>query len=114
MQPEIVPATAELLDRFYGPEPRGPTVRGYVALLDGEPIGVAGVTCGQIPLVFSDLTPEMKRYPVLLFKTAKRILRSIRGTAYAVCNQDEPTAEEFLTRLGFERYDDDGVFVWHN
>jgi hypothetical protein len=111
---EIVPATQELLSRYYGERPY-PRIRGFVAIQDGEPIGVGGIAYrGEALEVFSDLKPEMKAHKKTLYKTARRIveiLRQKRLPAYACANPEEPTADRFLTRLGFEQ-NEAGLYIW--
>lgn len=111
---EVVPATKELLTEYYG-EPQDPRVRAFVALLDGKPIGVGGIAYrGQNLEVFSDLQPEMKRYKLTIYKVARKIrdiLREKRLPAFAVANPDEPTADAFLRRIGFEKTDG-GLYLW--
>jgi hypothetical protein len=114
---EIVPATAELLDVYFGETP-APRIRGYVALLDGRPIGVGGFAYrGGTVEVFSNIKPEMKQYRVTLFKVARMIMRHVEIVglpAFATPDPDEPTADRFLARLGFERVSDSEVFRWRS
>jgi hypothetical protein len=73
MTPAIVPATPDLLKRFYGDAPRR-TVRALAAVLEGEPLCVAGIYRDGDRLVgFADMRPEMReRYR----KTGMRMARA--------------------------------------
>jgi hypothetical protein len=100
--PEIRPATADDLARFYGSPPER-TMRALVAVLDGEPIAVAGIAYqrpGQPPYLFSDLKPEMRRHRKAIVKGARQMLRDLARPGL-VAIAGEPTAPRLLARLGF-------------
>lgn len=102
---EVIPATRELLDRLLGDDPR-PRIRAFVALLDGEPVGVAGIAYrGDKLEVFSNLRPEMMGHRLTIYRTARKIVAFLAQdwrTAYALPQADIPGAVRFLERLGFE------------
>lgn len=95
-------ATAEAAAEYYGGQPPF-TFRGYVALLDGKPVGVGGVFWhGHTPVAFSEMKEEMQ--PRLKDKArAARLLESFvkayRVPVYAVAS--EPTSVPLLTKFGF-------------
>lgn len=81
-KPEIVAraATAEDIETFYGGPPAG-TLRATVAIMDGKPVGVIGVTReAHYGKFFCDFSEELK--PHLRSMT---IMRAIKG-ALAYCD----------------------------
>jgi hypothetical protein len=102
--PEIRPATAADLARFYGQAPQR-TMRALVAILEGEPVAVAGIAYqkpGQQPYIFSDLKPEMRRHRKAIVRGARAMLAQLaRPGLMALAG--EPTSPRLLTRLGFRR-----------
>lgn len=104
MQPEIVQATPELIGAYYGKKPPH-SLRGYVALLDGRPVGVAGIYYeDNRPVAFSDMLPELRAYRRVLVRGVRLVEQMMDRTALpvsAVINEGEPTAPDLLKRLGF-------------
>lgn len=103
-EPVMRPATAQDFERFYHARPKT-RCRAYAADLDGEVLGLCGVTyqMGK-PVAFSDIRPELRRYRRTLVKAAKMLndlLDHIGGHVYAVADRDEATAPYLLARLGF-------------
>lgn len=101
---EFLPATRDLAERYYGRSPPF-TFRGYVAVLEGEPVGVGGIFYhGDMPIAFSEMKDEMR--PRLKDRArAVRVLeqqfKGHRSTLYAVQDEREPTSAGLLPRLGF-------------
>ena len=97
-------ATAETAREYYGGEPPF-SFKGYVAILDGRPIGIGGVyNLGHAPFAFSEMKDEMR--PRLKDKArAVRLLEDLIATyktpVFAVAG--EPTSDGLLRKLGFER-----------
>ena len=103
-EPILRKATAADAQAFYG-KPHPYTFIGYVAELDGEIIGIAGVFFdGGKRVAFSDLKPEVRKYRKFMVKTLKilaELFDSLGVPVYAVANQAEPTAPYLLIKLGF-------------
>jgi len=95
---EIVPATIDRVKQFYGNK-HIKSFRGYVALLDGYPVGVAGLTYDHI--LFSDISDELRPYKKDIVRTAKNLIKDIKYPISAIANENEPMAVRLLTRLGF-------------
>ena len=94
------PATAADLKAFYGDKPR-PTVRAIVGVVDGVPLGVAGISYerGQL-MLFSDLKPEGRKYRKAIVKAARMVLEMAKGIPILAL-AEHPSSCRFLTRLGF-------------
>ncbi len=105
--PVFRPATAADLIAFYGRPPPA-SVRALVAILDGRPVGVAGIKYergadgGKLLVAFSDMGPELRAYPVAVMRAARRTMALLRGRpVIALASPAEPNAPAFLARLGF-------------
>ena len=97
----FVNATPELVHAYYGGPPPF-SFRGYVAVLDGKPIGVGGVFYHGLPIAFSEMKEEMR--PRTKDKArAVRVLESLIDTykCPVVAVAAEPTSVGLLTKLGF-------------
>lgn len=103
-QPEFRPASAADLEAFYG-HPPPYSMKAWVAVLDDQPIAVAGVAYvrGMPPRMFSDLKPSMRAYRKAIVKGARRMLGAMEGiTALTVADPSETGSRRLLERLGFE------------
>ena len=115
MRPAIVPATRELLERYYG-HSQSRSVRALAVVLDGEPICIGG-TCrdGARVIAFAEIKPVMReRYRKTGLLLAKRVMAMIRETGVPVftitdCNVE--AAERFLEHLGFTKRAE-GIYTW--
>lgn len=91
------------LVRYYGHD-RFPRCRAVVALVDGEPLGVAGVARVNGELVaFEDHKPELP--PMLMARgaaVARRMIWGIREQVAAIPDPAFDGAPDLLRRLGFE------------
>jgi hypothetical protein len=114
MGPVIIPATAELLERFYGAPPKQ-TMRAFVGVLDGEVLGVVALVAdGSRMALFSEMKPEARKYSKAIVRGAREIMalaERIGAPVHAAADTDIPCAERFLTRLGFTRIAPE-VFEW--
>lgn len=115
MCPEIVDLTHAHLVEWYGADGRGPTVKGVAAFLDGKMIAVAGfkITHGHV-IAFCDLKPEARPWKAAIHRTAVRALKEAKlrhRRIVAFCEENEPTAAKWLTRLGFEQ-ERGNVWAW--
>lgn len=100
----IEPLTADMAHRFYGKLPIK-TMRGFVAVKNGEPIGIGGIYYeGKHAVAFSEMKPEMKKDKKTIARAIRKLLAMFASAGrpvYAVCDKDEPTAAWLLARLGF-------------
>jgi len=81
------------------------SLRGLTVELNGEPIGIAGVLHTNPLQVFSEMRDEMRDYPILIMKTAKRLLNIMETydkPLYALASENENDPDSFLIHLGFE------------
>lgn len=112
--PSIRPLQRTDLSEFYNEVPR--SVRGLAVELDGRTVAVAGVMMNSPLLAFSFLRDELREYPVTIMKTGKKfkeIMAKYKSDIYAEADPEEKNSQAFLTRLGFERIEEE-MFVWRN
>jgi len=114
-RPEIVPLTRDHLVDWYGDDGRGPTVKGVAGFVDGKLVAIAGfrLTGGHV-IAFCDLRDEARPWKAAIHRTAVRLIQEAKGRhrrILAICEENEPTAPKWLTRLGFVEQDD-GVWAW--
>lgn len=103
--PEIRPATARDFVAFYGAPP-ATTVRAYVADLDGDILGIAGISFhGSLLIAFSDIKPEMRKFPITIMRGARKVLDMTRAPILAYPDPDIEGAPRLLERLGFVNLD---------
>lgn len=98
-------ATAEDIASFYGERPKR-SMRAFVGILDGKPVGLAGVYYHQGQVVaFSETKPEMAGLRHAIGRGALAVvalLRRMNIPVLAVAQNDIPGATAFLERCGFE------------
>lgn len=101
----VRPATAEDIDRF-SPLRNKPSVKAWVADLDGELIAMGGVAFynGRW-LAFLDLTDAMRPYKMTIMRAAKRFFAEMKAMGvkfiYAEADLTESNAPRWLGSLGF-------------
>lgn len=83
-----------------------PKFAGVVAELDGKEIGAAAIVIGigGRPFLSLEITDELRRFPVFMHRTAKRLTDvgvSQLGELYAIETASEPGSGRWLQRLGF-------------
>lgn len=92
------------------------TCRAWVAVLDGEVVGLAGYYLpGGPPIVFSQITDGLRPHRKFIVRIARDFMAMMPSPILAVASRKEPTSERFLKWLGFEwvRSDDVGeVYQW--
>lgn len=105
-EPVFVEATQSLVERYYGARPPI-SFRGYVAVLDGEPIGVGGVyRTGGLWVAFSEMKDEMRPFVKARARAARLLVNfadRLGVTVHAVEDPNEPTSPGLLKKLGFEK-----------
>ena len=81
--------------------------RAKVARLDGRTVGIGGYYVdGPRMVVFLELAPQARRYPIALLKALRQGMReaSARGLSLqAGLDESMPGAVRLLEHLGFER-----------
>jgi hypothetical protein len=95
-------ATPELARAYYGSPPPY-SFKGYVALLDGKPIGIGGVFFNGGPVAFSEMKEEMRprtKDKARAVRVLERLINTYKCPVVAVAA--EPTSVPLLTKLGFE------------
>lgn len=106
------------IHQFNDGEDFAKSLRGIAVERDGEVLAIAGVLHTNPPQVFSNMTDDMRNYPVMIMKTAKRLLRILKlydVDLYAWASNEERDSESFLSHLGFEyagTNDDGRYFKW--
>ena len=116
--PEIVPATPELLERFYGAKPPR-TQRAIAVVEDGEVLAIGGIYTIEANLVmFSEMRPEV-RTSSWYRRTLVRAVRQIMGFAstrnipvLALADPEIEGSEALLKHFGFEPLTQ-GIWGWH-
>lgn len=98
-------ATYEDAVAFYGKPPEM-SFKGYVAVEDGEVIGVGGVFYDELrrPIAFSQMKDAMRSRTKDKAKAVRILMtfaHSLHKRVYAVADPGEPTAPRLLKRLGF-------------
>ena len=101
---QFKPATQQAAEEYFaGKPPFG--FRGYVAELDGKPVGVGGIFYwGGLPVVFSQMKDELRAHKRAKAKAARLLQNMARQhgrTVYAVADRKEPTSQKLLAKLGF-------------
>ena len=104
-KPIIKPLTeADIID-FYGKN--NPLhCRGWGIHYQGQLAAIVGVTfLPNLPLAWSDIKPDVKASPRLVYVTAKLMMEKIKELnypmVYAIADIRIDTAPEFLKRLGW-------------
>ena len=100
----IVPATQVLAEEYWAGRP-GYSFRGYVAVLDGAPIGAAGIfrALGKM-WAFSEMAPAMRPFKKTRVRAVQKLvllLDSMPCSVYATSDPKEETSPKLLARLGF-------------
>lgn len=98
---EFVPATPALARAYYGGPPPY-SFKGYVALLDGKPIGIGGIFYNGHPVAFSEMKDEMRprrKDKARAVRVLEQLIKAQKSPVFAVAV--EPTSVPLLTKLGF-------------
>jgi len=97
-------ATAQDAYDFYGANPPF-SFKGVAAIKDGMVVGVGGIYReGPYLIAFTDMKDEMRESKKDVAKGCRMIHKLIieeSRPVYAIANNDEPTAEALLVKLGF-------------
>jgi hypothetical protein len=100
---EIRPIRAGDYEAIYG-EPLRHSVRGFTAVVDGEPRGMAGVAYvkGQVTAFSRGLPGIPKKWIARGTLMTLRMIRDMDCPVLAIADPEIPTAAQFLARVGFE------------
>ena len=105
-EPDIVPATQELAEAYWNGQPPF-SFRGFAAVIEGEPVGFAGVFRAYGKMwAFSGMKPPLRPYRKARVKAVRKLvslLDSMPCPVYATADPEEETAPNLLARLGFEK-----------
>lgn len=107
-----MPATYELMNRYYARTPRY-TAHAWAFVENDQVLGIGGACIYQSKmLVFLGMTDELRerfrKYPRALVRKVRQIqeLAHSRGLIlYAKPDRDIPCAVRFLERMGFQKQD---------
>ena len=112
----IEPATNELLKAFY--QKPVPTMKAFVAVKDGRPIGVYGYYIkNETVILFSDMTDELrqeKSFKRLIAKNYKLVLNLLKNTNLPVISiacRDTKGSDVLLKHMGFNPLIGD-FYIW--
>lgn len=111
--PLIRPARASDLAAL-GVDTFGATNRGWVAELDGEVLGAAGVLHTRPFQAYAMMRPEMKRWPKVMVRAIgmfREMLQEHYTAVYAVADENYPNSMRVLEKAGFQHVDG-RVFKW--
>src|SRR4051812_31439157 len=109
-KPIILPLTEEAIREFYG-QNYGQHCRGWAIHYRGKLAAIVGVTIlPTLMLAWSDIKPDVKAPPRVVYETAKLLMIKISElgypVVYAVASYDLKNAKAFLHRLGWEFIED--------
>ncbi len=97
------------------------TLRGFVAEIGGEIVGVMGVYHGrEAPVAFSQLSDKLRKHPktiVHAIRLFRQLLEQHYTCVYAAASKDEASTFRTLARAGFSPYTKStdqhrGLWVW--
>ena len=115
-KPEISRATIEDLKGFYGDQYYMPTGKFWKAEIDQDLVAIGGYA--RTPkgwFGFLELKDPMRQFPMHIGRMGKRVLMDWKRTGKtrlsAIQNPNEPTAERWLTSLGFKQ-DEEDPEIW--
>lgn len=112
--PDVIPATADVIQRFYGAPPT--RTQMAVAVVDGDRVlGVGGVYlhAGRW-VMFSDMTDELRSRKRALVRAVRAVLAMTRGRSIpvvALADPQIPGSDVLLRHMGAEHVAD-GVYAW--
>lgn len=113
--PVLVPLTHDHLVEMLGEEGRRPSIKGVAGYVDGKLAGVGGLFYmpGHV-VVFCELKEEARKHGLVIALAAAKLIREAKRRhkrIIAMIDRNEPTAETWLTRLGFVPENGD-LWIW--
>lgn len=119
MTSEIRRATANDVALFYsGNEMPKPSIRALVVEVNGDIKAIGGVAMSVGgPVAFMNMKGDGSRFPKLIMKATKMLVRDVfslyRCPIYAIRDTGLDSSMRYLTRIGFERLNEESeVYVW--
>jgi len=114
-RPIIVPLTHDHLVEMLGEDGRRPSVKGIAAYVGGKLVGVGGLFFmpGHV-VAFCELREEARPYRTTIAMAAAVLIREAKRRhkrIIAMIDRTEPTAEKWLTKLGFTHQQGD-LWTW--
>ncbi len=111
----LMPATPELLHRFFGGPPKLTVVDAVCAVRGDEVIAVGGVHyyCGRM-IVFGNLCDELrasKRVLVKAYRLVVEMMRAAKVPVLSICDADIHGADVLLRHMGFRQAQQE-VYQW--
>lgn len=85
----------------------GASFRGIVADIDGVAVGVAGIVHTDRLQLFSSFGDEVRRYPMLMIRAARKIVKIMGiydSPVYAIADEEVDGSVNFLEHMGFKHY----------
>jgi hypothetical protein len=113
ISPTIRPAGSDDLAAL-GVQTFGVTNRGWVAVLDGEVLGAAGVLHTSPFQAYATMRPEMAKWPKVMVRAIgmfREMLQEHYTSVYAVADEKYPNSMRVLEKAGFQQVDG-RVFKW--
>lgn len=102
----VIPATAEMLERFLGQKPPN-SARVIAFELGGAVLGVAGLYLDECRYVlFGNFGDEVRAAPRAIVKAYRALIAQVRGNGlpiHAAAEETVPAARRFLEHMGFRR-----------
>ena len=105
---ELRPSTkADIVSLYGGRHKR--SMKAITAVLDGAPVGIAGIYFDRGRVVaFSEIKEELRRYPIAIYKAARIVREMIikmNVPVIAIASPSVDGAGELLHHLGFDHID---------
>lgn len=104
-RPELVPGTRELAAQFGAKLPAA-TSRTVVAMMDGRPVGIAGLYMEQAHLIlWAEISTELRQFRRFLLEAGRALLAQVAHLhlpVYSAAQADVPGSAVLLEHLGFE------------
>ena len=116
---KIVPATHEIVSRYYGVPPRY-SLRAWAAVDGDQVLGVGGMCVTQQVLVmFLGMNDGLREYflrsPLALVRGVRRLQKQATEKGLrlqAEADASIPCSARFLERMGFVKQNGSGVYLW--
>lgn len=102
---DIKPITRKYFEDVYG-HPPSRSISGFAAVVAGRAVAVAGIYYFPNQVVaFCNILPDYKQHRVSLARGTLKVLQLIKQKGipiFAIADKNNPQAEDFLMRCGFE------------
>ncbi|HFE8995046.1 TPA: hypothetical protein ACGATL_000283 [Raoultella ornithinolytica] len=118
MTSEIRRATANDVALFYGVSAPPASMRGVAIVVNGEVLGIGGVSMSiGCPVAFMNIREEAQRYPILIMKATAKLKQDVfslyKCPIYAQRDMAVESSGRYLSRLGFTPMEENSeVYIW--